>query len=78
MTNDIFLSLDGMPQDKLYRIGNDVLLLDELAQPSANSTFLQRKIRSRGKVVNTILSVCCRGILTSHIMIMIRKYHDVM
>ena len=30
MTNDIFLSLDSMPQDKLYRIGNDVLLLDEL------------------------------------------------
>ncbi len=30
MTNDIFLSLDRMPQDKLYRIGNDVLLLDEL------------------------------------------------
>ena len=24
------LSLEHMPQDKLYRIGNDVLLLDEL------------------------------------------------
>ena len=30
MTNDVFLSLEHMPADKLYRIGNDVLLLDEL------------------------------------------------
>ena len=28
--NDMVLSLEHMPQDKLYRIGNDVLLLDEL------------------------------------------------
>ena len=51
---------------------------NELAQSSANSTFLERKNDSRDRAVNTVLFVCCRGFLNSHNMIMIRKYHDVM
>ena len=47
------LSLEHMPQDKLYRIGNDVLLLDELmvadTYPSHFRTCRGTKCQFRGR-----------------------------
>ena len=57
--NDMVLSLEHMPKEKVYRIGNDVLMLDELVVADAYLSHFRTcrgtKCQFRGRVYpNTI------------------------